>query len=124
MATIPVVCRFSVHSILLFAVAARRFRGTILLFWAVVAVVTSTPLTIRRLVVILIYQHMDLTELKVIHKLVGLVNTDNIWRIRNNMEIDKLIEDADMVGFIKAQRIKWLGAIYKEWTKQDQLGRY
>jgi len=25
---------------------------------------------------------------------------DNIWRIRNNMEIDKLIEDADIVRFI------------------------
>ena len=39
------------------------------------------------------------------------------------MEIDKLIESADIVRFIKVQRIKWLG-IYKEWTEQDQLGSY
>jgi hypothetical protein len=39
-------------------------------------------------------------------KISGPVNIDNIWRIRNNMEIDKLIEVADIVRFIKAQRIK------------------
>jgi hypothetical protein len=37
------------------------------------------------------------------------------------MEIDKFIEGADIVRFIKAQKSNgW--AICKEWTKQDQLG--
>jgi hypothetical protein len=36
----------------------------------------------------------------------GPVNIDSIWRIQNNMEIDNLIEGADIVRFIKAQRIK------------------
>jgi hypothetical protein len=39
------------------------------------------------------------------------VNIDNVWRIRNNMETENLIEGADIVRFIKAQRIKWLGHI-------------
>jgi hypothetical protein len=38
----------------------------------------------------------------------GPVNVNSVWRIRNNMEIDKLIEGSDIVRFIKAQRIKWL----------------
>jgi hypothetical protein len=31
------------------------------------------------------------------------------YEIPRNIEIDKLIEGADIVRFIKAQRIKWLG---------------
>ena len=45
--------------------------------------------------------------------LFGPVNIDNVWRIRNNVEIDNLIERADIVRFIKAQRIKWLGHIQR-----------
>jgi hypothetical protein len=43
----------------------------------------------------------------------GPVTIDNIWRIQNNMEIDKLIEGANIVRFIKAHRIKWLGHIQR-----------
>jgi len=35
-------------------------------------------------------------------KISGPFNIDNIWRIRNNMEIDKLMEGVNIVGFIKA----------------------
>jgi len=48
-------------------------------------------------------------ERQILRKIFGPVNMDNIWRIRNNMEIDKLIEGAHIVRFIKAQSIKWLG---------------
>ena len=41
----------------------------------------------------------------------GPVSIDNMWRIRNDMEIEELIEGADIVRFIKAQRIKWLGHV-------------
>jgi hypothetical protein len=48
-----------------------------------------------------------------LRKIFGPVNIDNVWIIRNNMEIDNLIAGADIVRFIKTQRIKWLGYIQR-----------
>jgi hypothetical protein len=65
--------------------------------------------------------NLSIFERQILRNIFGPVNIDNIWRIRNNMEIDKLIEGADIVRFIKAPN-GW--GISKEWTKQDQLGSY
>jgi len=56
-------------------------------------------------------KNLRILERQILRKIFGTVNIDNIWRIRNNMETDKLIGGADTVRFIKAQRIKWLGHI-------------
>ena len=50
---------------------------------------------------------------KLLSKIFGPVNIDNVRRIRNNMEIDNLTENAEVVRFITAQRIKWLGHIQR-----------
>jgi len=52
-------------------------------------------------------------ERLILRNIFGPVNIDNIWRTRNNMEIDKLIESADIVRYMKAQRIKWLGRVQR-----------
>jgi hypothetical protein len=52
-------------------------------------------------------------ERQILRKIFGPVNIDSVWRIRNNMETDELIEGAGIVRFIKAQRIKWLGHIQR-----------
>ena len=57
--------------------------------------------------------NLRIFERQILRKIFGPVNTSNMWRIRNNMEIDKLIEGADMVRFNKAQRIKCLGHIQR-----------
>jgi hypothetical protein len=57
--------------------------------------------------------NLHIFERQILRKISGPVNNDNIWRIRNNMEIDNLIEGSDIVRFIKAQRIKWLRHIQK-----------
>jgi len=41
-------------------------------------------------------------ERQILRKIFGPVYIDNVWRIQNNMQIDKLIEGADIVRFIKA----------------------
>jgi hypothetical protein len=86
---------------------------------------------------------MHFFERQILQKIFGPVNIDNVWRIRNNMQIDKLIEGVDIVTFInplnaelnpfchllallgahhflhvsrirvKAQRIKWLRHIQR-----------
>jgi len=50
---------------------------------------------------------------QILRKIFGPVNIDNVWRIRNNMKIDELIEGADIVRFVKTQKIKWLGHIQR-----------
>ena len=63
-------------------------------------------------------KNLRIFERQILRKIFGPVNIDNIWRTRNNMEIDKLIEGADIVRFIKAQRFKWLGHV----QRMDQAG--
>jgi hypothetical protein len=47
--------------------------------------------------------NLRIFERQILRKIAGPVNIDNTWRIRNNMETDKLIEGADIVRYIKAQ---------------------
>jgi len=57
--------------------------------------------------------NLRIFERRILRKIFGAVNIDSVWRIRNNMEIDNLTEGVDIVRFIKAQRIKWLGHIQR-----------
>jgi hypothetical protein len=57
--------------------------------------------------------NLRIFERQILRKIFGPVNIDNVWRIQNNTENDNLIEGADIVRFIKAQRIKWLGYIQR-----------
>ena len=57
--------------------------------------------------------NLHIFERQILRKIISPINIDNIWKTQNNMEIDKLIEGADIVRFIKAQRMKWLGHIQR-----------
>lgn len=53
-------------------------------------------------------------ERKVLRKVYGPVrNEDDTYRIRYNHELEQLIEGRNIIRFIKAQRIRWLGHIIR-----------
>jgi hypothetical protein len=80
--------------------------------------------TLIRLVVIYASETWTLTEKdemrlriferQILRKIFGPIQIGkDIWRIRNNAELVQVINGADIVRFIKAQRIKWLGHIQR-----------
>jgi transcription termination factor 2 len=50
-------------------------------------------------------------ERKVLRKIFGPTNENGIWRIKTNKELDKIIKHKNMLNFIRAQRLEWLGHI-------------
>jgi hypothetical protein len=52
-------------------------------------------------------------ERKILCRIYGLVQEGDIWRIINNEELNRSINRVDIVKFIKAQRIRWLGHAYR-----------
>ena len=53
-------------------------------------------------------------ERKILRKIFGPLQDGNgIWRIRKNHELNELIGNADIVGFIKSRRMTWLGHVMR-----------
>jgi hypothetical protein len=48
---------------------------------------------------------------KVLRKIFGSTNENGIWRIKTNQELDKIIKHRNIINFIRAQRLGWLGHI-------------
>jgi hypothetical protein len=51
-------------------------------------------------------------ERKIMRKIFGPTRTDDgYWRIKTNQEINDLLKGENVIGFIKKQRLNWLGHI-------------
>jgi len=49
-------------------------------------------------------------ETKITRKIFGLTRTaDGYWRIKTNQEINDILKGQNIIGFIKKQRLNWLG---------------
>jgi hypothetical protein len=53
-------------------------------------------------------------ERQILRKIFGPIQIlKDTWRIRNNAELDQVVNGADIVRSIKAHRVKWLGHIQR-----------
>jgi len=51
--------------------------------------------------------------MKILRGIFGPTKENQIWRIKNNEELDKLIKHENIVSYIKAQRLSWFGSIQR-----------
>jgi len=54
---------------------------------------------------------LSVFERKILRKVYGTVKENELWRIRQNDELEAIIKGENIVRFIKRQRIRWLGHI-------------
>ena len=70
-------------------------------------------------------QKLLVLERKILRRLFGPTKENQIWRIKSNEELDKLIKHKNIVNYIKAQGLSWFGHVqYKECQITEQLRRY
>jgi len=51
-------------------------------------------------------------ERKIVRKIFGPTRTDDgYWRIKTNQEINNILKGQNIIGFIKKQRLNWLGQV-------------
>jgi len=52
-------------------------------------------------------------ERKILRRIFGPTNEIQIWRVKTNEELDKLIKHKNIINYIKAQRLSWFGHVQR-----------
>jgi len=58
-------------------------------------------------------QKLLVFERKILRGIFGPTKENQAWRIKNNVELDKLIKHENIVNYFKAQRLSWFGHIQR-----------
>jgi hypothetical protein len=60
-----------------------------------------------------IIQKLLVFDRKILRRIFGHTKENQIWRIKNNEEPDKLIKHKNIVNYTKAQRLSWFGHVQR-----------
>jgi len=60
-----------------------------------------------------IVQKLLVFERELLRRIFGSTKENQIWRIKTNEELDKLIKHKNVVNCIKAQRLSWFGHVQR-----------
>ena len=60
-----------------------------------------------------IIQKLLVFEMKILRGIFGPTKESQIWRIKNNEELDKLIKQENVVNYITVQRLSWFGHVQR-----------
>jgi len=56
-----------------------------------------------------IIQKLLIFERKILGRIFGPTKKNQIWRVKTNEKLDKLIKHKDIINYIKAQKLSWFG---------------
>jgi capsule polysaccharide modification protein KpsS len=60
-----------------------------------------------------IIQKLLVFERKILRRIFGPTKENQIWRVKTNDELDKVIKHKNIINHIKAQRLSWFGHIQR-----------
>ena len=60
-----------------------------------------------------IIQELLVFKRKILRRIFGPTKENQIWRVKTNKELDKLIKHKNIINHIKAQRLSWFGHVQR-----------
>jgi hypothetical protein len=60
-----------------------------------------------------VIQKLLVFDRKILRRIFGPTKENQIWRIKTNEELDKLIKHKNIVNYIKSQRLSWFGHVQR-----------
>ena len=65
------------------------------------------------LLVLIMLKYLLVFDWKILRRIFGPTKENQIWRIKTNEELNKLIKHKNIVNYIKAQRLRWFGHVQR-----------